>query len=90
MPVYYVYLLENKEGKIYIGSTRDLPQRLEKHNSNNYQNWTKNKGPWIIIYSEKYDDKRVALVREKYLKSLKAGQRIKKILNISHSGVAQW
>ncbi|MFH0775985.1 MAG: GIY-YIG nuclease family protein [Patescibacteria group bacterium] len=81
--MYCVYLLENEKGKIYIGSTRDLSQRLEKHNSGDYQNWTRNKGPWQIIHSEEYENKTDALKREKYLKSLKAGQRIKTILNIS-------
>ncbi|MCF7897024.1 GIY-YIG nuclease family protein [Candidatus Gracilibacteria bacterium] len=89
--MHYVYLLENGKGRIYIGSTHNLSQRLEKHNSNNYQNWTNGKGPWKLIYQEAFSEKILAIKREKYLKNLKAGQRIKKILNItSYSGVAQW
>ena len=29
---HYVYILENNEGRQYVGSTRDVRKRLVKHN----------------------------------------------------------
>ncbi|MCK5471962.1 GIY-YIG nuclease family protein [Candidatus Gracilibacteria bacterium] len=90
--MYFVYLIENFEGRIYIGFTSNLSLRLKRHNNidSRERRWTKNKGRWRLIYSEEFVTKNEAMKREKYLKSLKAGQKIKKILDItSHSGVAQ-
>lgn len=80
--MYAVYILENLDEKIYIGSTQDIERRVITHNSDGHR-WTSGKGPWKLIHSESYDARGQAMQREKYLKSLKAGQRIKKILHIS-------
>ena len=79
----YVYLIENKEGVIYIGSTEDPEKRIQSHNDGTQKGWTRSRGPWKMIHTEKYKTRSEAIKREKYLKSLKAGKRIKQILNIS-------
>jgi putative endonuclease len=79
---YFVYIIENKDGRLYIGSTPSLENRLASHNHESGPDWTQGKGPWILIYTEKLATKSEALRREKKLKNLKAGQRIKQILNI--------
>ena len=80
---YYVYIIENQVGKLYIGSTPSLENRLASHNRISGPDWTQGKGPWKLIYIEKFATKKLALQREKKLKGLKAGQRIKNILNIA-------
>lgn len=80
---YFVYIIENKDGKLYIGSTPSLKNRLESHNRTSGPDWTQGKGPWKLIYTEKLVTKLAALRREKKLKSFKAGQRIKQILSIT-------
>ncbi len=79
----YMYLLENKNGIIYIGSTEDLETRVRDHNDPTQSGWTRARGPWRLIHSEKFSTRAAAMKREQYLKSLKAGKRIKQILNIS-------
>ena len=46
-----------------------MEQRLLSHNHLATKGWTIKFRPWDLIYTEKYEDKRTALIREKYLKS---------------------
>ncbi len=77
--MYYIYILENEEGKHYIGYTSHLANRLKKHNTDSSR-WTRYKGPWKIIYSEEYQTKSEAYRREKQIKSYKGGVAFKKLL----------
>ena len=68
--MYYVYVLklENaNDRKYYIGYSSDLRKRLVQH-KNNLVKSTKNKKP-ILIYYEAFNDKYLALRREKGIKS---------------------
>lgn len=81
--MHYIYLIENPEGKIYIGATNDPSRRCDEHNDDTREKgWTKGKGPWTLIYTESLENVTEALKRERFLKSLKAGKRIKQILKI--------
>ena len=69
---YWVYLLQSDStGKIYIGQTSNLDYRVKRHNSDYDKNryTRKQKGPWLLIYSEKYETRSEAMKREKFLKS---------------------
>ena len=66
--MYYVYLIvSSKTGVLYIGYTNDIKKRIVKHNTNRSFS-TKNKGPWILVYSEQYRSKVDAMKREHRLK----------------------
>ncbi|MEK7461014.1 MAG: GIY-YIG nuclease family protein [Patescibacteria group bacterium] len=66
---YYVYVLRSlSTTNRYIGQTNNLTYRLAKHNSGRSK-YTKNRGPWELIYSEKYSLRTEAMRREKFLKS---------------------
>lgn len=80
--MYWTYLLENSQGKIYIGSTSNIENRVRDHNEKGNR-WTSSYENWNLIYKEKFETRSEAMKREKFLKSLKAGQRIKQILQIS-------
>ena len=74
---YWVYiLLSGKDGKLYVGCTSNLEERLVRHN-NGFVLATKNRRPFSLIYSEEFDDKSQAFNRERFLKSL-WGSRFKK------------
>src|SRR6266567_1546549 len=50
MPATYrVYVLQNREGKFYVGLTDDVARRIEQHNSG-LSRWTKGKGPWKLVW----------------------------------------
>ena len=43
-------LIQNAEGRFYIGMTTDLEQRLQDHNMG-ISKWTKCRGPWKLVWS---------------------------------------
>jgi len=64
----FVYLIRSiKDRSIYIGYTQDLKKRLVEHNKNKSV-YTKDKGPYEIIYFEAYKSKSDAKYRESNLK----------------------
>ena len=70
--MYYTYILQSlKSGRYYIGHTLDLGARLERHQLEKVTA-TKNKGPWVIFYTEEYISKIEANRRELEIKSKKA------------------
>lgn len=71
--MFYVYVIRNEKGKIYIGQTSNLEKRLARHNGDlpsKSGSYTRvNKGVWKVVYKEGYTNRLEALKREKYLKS---------------------
>lgn len=65
--MFYVYVLKNPK-QFYVGSTKDLKERVKKHNKNLVFS-TKNKGPWRLVYYEACENEKGARLREKYLKT---------------------
>ena len=89
--MYYTYILKSlTSGRFYIGQTDNLELRLARHNDNTVKS-TKNRGPWEVIYFEEYDNRSEAMIREKYLKSLKSRRSIEELIsrNITNSEKAQ-
>ena len=67
--MYYVYLLKItgiKDKNFYIGYTSDLKKRVAKHKNGDVKT-TKGRNPKLIYY-EAYQDKYIALKREKGIK----------------------
>jgi putative endonuclease len=60
--------LKAKRANWYAGNADNLQKRFNKHNKGE-STWTKNKGPWKIIYYKASLNKEDARSREKYLKS---------------------
>ncbi len=75
--MYYIYILQNENKQIYIGHTQNLEKRLKRHNSGR-EKYTKNKGPFEIIYKEIYDTRSQAMIRERKLKQGQGRVGIKK------------
>ncbi len=65
---HYVYILENNEGRQYVGSTQDVKKRLEKHNNGEVPHTSKYH-PWKLKFACSFPTKQQALTFEKYLKS---------------------
>jgi len=66
-PVYYVYILKMGNGQLYVGSTRNLVERVRKHKSGGVFT-TKKYLPVSLIYYESYSSEKEARHREKILK----------------------
>ena len=79
--MFYTYILQSlKSGRYYIGHTQDLDLRLERHQSGKVTA-TRNKGPWVIVYSEKFNTKIEANRRELEIKSKKSRLYIEKLIS---------
>ena len=80
--MYYVYILKSlRDNKYYIGSTTDIDKRLAFHNAG-LQRSTKNRTPFILVYSEVHPNRRAAEMREKQIKSYKGGNAFKQLLMV--------
>ncbi len=67
---FFTYILKSeKDGTYYYGHSKDLKNRLIRHNSGRVRS-TKNKKPWVIHYTEEYDTKSEANKREMFFKSI--------------------
>ena len=67
---YFVYLIVTKAKNktiSYVGYTSDIKKRLINHNSGKGAKFTKGK-TWKLIYYEKYQSKKEAMIRECYIK----------------------
>ena len=66
---FYVYMLKSKSNKpiTYVGYTNNLKKRIKLHNEGKGAKFTKGK-KWKMMYYEKYNTKRKAMLREIYLK----------------------
>jgi putative endonuclease len=78
---HFVYILQSlKDKKYYIGETSDVQARLLFHNSGK-QRSTRNRIPFIIVYTEKFENRGHALQREKQIKSWKGGNAFTLLIN---------
>jgi putative endonuclease len=81
--VYYVYILQSlKTKKLYIGHTDDLARRFDEHNTGRGGRYTRENGPWTLVYSEQHPDRISAVKREWYLKSTRGSQEKKKLAGV--------
>ena len=77
MTTYYVYVLRNHEGRVYIGFTENLEERVRQHRENE-GGWTRGKGPWELVHQETHSDRADALRRERNLKGGRTNQILRK------------
>ena len=77
--MYFVYVLRNPEGRRYVGQTEDLKRRLMDHQTG-LGHYTKNRGPWELVYSEEYETRSEAMNREKFLKTGRGRVVLKSLL----------
>ena len=82
---YYVYiLLSLKDGKFYIGFTGNLQARLEQHKSGQVTSTSK-RLPIKLIYYECYKEESDARRNERYYKTKKGREDLRKKLE-THLG----
>lgn len=77
---YYVYLLASKRnGTLYIGVTSDLIKRVYQHKKGDIEGFTKKYRIRQLVYYEIFDNAKIAIEREKQLKSWKRQWKIELI-----------
>lgn len=80
--MFWVYVLENPQGRFYIGHTEDLPQRLQSHNDTGpiHGKFTRKHGPWELVWSEEHPTRAGAMARERQIKRMKSARWIRERL----------
>jgi putative endonuclease len=83
--MFHVYVLRSEStGRLYVGHTSDLTQRVGQHNHGITKS-TKNRGPWNLIHHEHFSTKAEAMRRERFLKTGQGREELKQLLSIAHS-----
>lgn len=82
MSGFFVYVLENPAGRLYVGQTSDLEARLADHNlqGDARGKFTRKHGPWTLVWSEPQENRSSAMMREKEIKSWKSSRTIRERL----------
>ncbi len=73
--MFYVYMIKNKVGKLYVGITERLDQRLGTHNSGSGAKFTKDSNKFSIVFSENYSTLTEARRREIQIKKWRRGKK---------------
>jgi putative endonuclease len=78
---YYLYILKSiKNGRYYVGTTKDLLARLERHNQGRSK-YTKNARPWELVFSEENPNRSEAMKREYLIKKQKSKDFIEALIS---------
>jgi putative endonuclease len=83
---YYVYIMTNRSGTLYIGVSNDLVRRVHEHKTKCIEGFTAKYNLTQLVYYEAGSDIREAIAREKQLK----GWRRSKKLALINSSNPTW
>jgi len=72
---WYVYVLELCDGRYYVGSTRNIEERIKEH-QNGESRYTKDKLPCRLLAYQEFDTYTEAIIKEKKLKATKSRKMI--------------
>ena len=77
--MFFVYILENPRGTLYVGQTEDLDTRLQDHNrTDSFEgHFTRKNGPWRLVWSEEHDSRSAAVKCERQIKRMKSAKWIR-------------
>ncbi len=65
---YYVYMMTNNSGTLYVGVTNNLERRVYEHKQGVHSGFTKKYKLTRLVYCESTPDVRAAIQREKEIK----------------------
>lgn len=74
--MYYVYMLECRDGSLYTGITTDVERRFKEHSEGTGAKYTKAKQPVRMVYQEEHPDRSSASRREAEIKGYTRLQKL--------------
>ena len=66
--------------KYYVGHTDNIDRRINEHNTGQTRFTSIQGKPWIIVYTEQYETRALAMKREREIKSMKSRKYIQKLI----------
>ncbi len=74
--MFYTYILQSTtSGRLYIGQTNNLEDRIFRHNTN-LNKATKGKGPWVLLYAKTFETRSESVHLETTIKAWKSKKYI--------------
>jgi len=73
---YWVYILTNKSGTLYVGVTSDLRRRIQQHRTKEFGGFTAKYNIDKLVYCEVHQSVHDAIGREKQLKGWRREKKI--------------
>ena len=83
---YYIYILTNRSGTLYVGVTNDLERRIYEHKNKLLPGFTSKYNVTRLAHFEETSDVESAIAREKQIK----GWRREKKVALIESSNPQW
>lgn len=80
--LWYLYIVECRDGTLYTGITDNIPRRMEEHNAGKGAKYTRGRGPVRLRYQEECGSHSEALKREYAVKQLDRQEKMKLIGNL--------
>lgn len=74
-----VYILKCKDNTFYTGYTNDLEHRLKMHTEGKGAKYTRGRGPFQVVYVERFPTKETAMKREYEVKQLNRQEKLQLI-----------
>lgn len=74
--MFYVYIVECKDGTFYTGWTVDIAERLKRHNLGKGAKYTRSRYPVVLRYLEQAASKSEACRKEYSIKQLTREQKL--------------
>lgn len=74
--MYYVYILECRDGTLYTGITTDVERRLAEHKNGTGAKYTRARKVGEIVFSERKRNRSTATRREAEIKSWPRAKKI--------------
>lgn len=74
--MYFVYLIECKDGSLYTGITTDVERRFAEHKEGAGANYTRSRGVRRVVFTEKQKTRSEAQKREAEIKKMPRQQKL--------------
>jgi putative endonuclease len=79
--MYWVYIIECRDGSLYTGITNDLKRRFKQHQDGKGGHYTRAREVVRFVYTQKRFSRSAALKREAEIKSWKREKKLDLIKN---------
>jgi len=80
---YYVYIITNKSGTLYVGLTNNIRKRVHQHKRKLVEGFTRKYNIDKLLYYETFSDVHSAIAREKIFKGWLRQKKIELINTIN-------
>ena len=77
--MYYVYIIECRDGTLYTGITTNIERRWQEHQAGKASRYTRAHGVVALLYTESQKNRSTATQREWQIKQLTRKEKIRLI-----------